>query len=410
MAESISSELVSFKDKVGSCISSMNTTVTNLSMKLDELSSISTSTQTSISSVYSSENKETVLGKFDSINNIYKKLSASLESDMTNILKESSALLEKITNLENIRNEIVVLEGNLSSSDSKVVESANSSLISKRSEFNTLHSECKSLLNKLKTMDSNLSFVEEFSVMDMATLAQYLTGGTFEKKYYTASNGIKVEYYIYVPEYSIDVDKIPVHMYLHGAGEDNGGVLDASLPEMLQNGYEPNGIVICPQNTFGGGQFEKNEDFQDALIELTNKTIETYSGDPDRVSLSGHSAGAIGGYRLIARYPDYFSAFIPISGHADRVTDGGLDDAWDSISQVNVWAFHGALDESVKYSAAQSAIEKLRSMGSENAELYTFEKWGHGEVQNLTFEKEYSYQGGEPINPLDWAFNQTKNG
>lgn len=410
MAESISSELVSFKDKVGSCISSMNTTVTNLSMKLDELSSISTSTQTSISSVYSSENKETVLSKFDSINNIYKKLSASLESDMTNILKESSTLLEKITNLENIRNEIVVLEGNLSSSDSKVVESANSSLISKRSEFNTLHNECKSLLNKLKTMDSNLSFVEEFSVMDMATLAQYLTGGTFEKKYYTASNGIKVEYYIYVPEYSIDVDKIPVHMYLHGAGEDNGGVLDASLPEMLQNGYEPNGIVICPQNTFGGGQFEKNEDFQDALIELTNKTIETYSGDPDRVSLSGHSAGAIGGYRLIARYPDYFSAFIPISGHADRVTEGGLDDAWDSISQVNVWAFHGALDESVKYSAAQSAIEKLRSMGSENAELYTFEKWGHGEVQNLTFEKEYSYQGGEPINPLDWAFNQTKNG
>ena len=409
MAESISTELISFKDKVGSCISNMNTAVTNLSSKLDELSNASTSTQSSLSGVYSSENKQTVLAKFDRINTLYKKIKDSLESDMTSILTESSNLLEKITNLESIRNEIITQEGNLSSSDSKTVENANSILASKRSEFNNLHSECKSLLNKLKSMDSNISFVEEFSVMDMATLAKYLTGGTFEKKYYTASNGIKVEYYIYVPKYEVEVDKIPVHMYLHGAGEDNGGVLNASLPKMLQNGYEPNGIVICPQNTYGGRSFEENEKFQDALIELTNKTIETYSGDPDRVSLSGHSAGAIGGYKLIARYPDYFSAFIPISGHANRVTKGGYDDAWESLSEVNIWAFHGALDESVKYSDAQSAIEKLRSMGSENAELHTFEKWGHGQVQNKTFEEEFSYQGGDPINPLDWAFNQTRN-
>ena len=409
MAESIAAELVSFKDKVGSCISSMNTTVTTLCSKLDELSNASTSTQSSLSNVYSSENKQTVLNKFDKINNLYKRIKDSLESDMTSILNESSALLEKIKNLETIRNEIVSQEGNLYSDDKQVVDNATSILNSKRSEFNLLHSECKSLLNKLKGMDSSISFVEEFSIMDVSTLSKYLVGGSFERKYYTATNGVKVEYYIYIPEYSIEVDKIPVHMYLHGAGEDNGGVLDAALPKMLQNGYEPNGIVICPQNTYGGRSFEENEKFQDALIELTNQTIETYSGDPDRVSLSGHSAGAIGGYKLIARYPNYFSAFMPISGHANRITDGGYDDAWESLSEVNVWAFHGALDDSVKYKDAQTAIEKLRSMGSEDAELYTFEKWGHRHVQDKTFEGEYSYQGGEPINPLDWAFNQIRN-
>ena len=410
MADFISSELISFKDKVGSCISSMNTSVTDLCSKLDELSNASTSVQTSLSSVYSSENKQTVLGKFDKISELYKKIKNSLESDMSSILTESSTLLEKITNLESIRNEIITQEGNLSSSDSKTVENANSILASKRSQFNNLHSECKSLLNKLKSMDSTISFVEEFSVMDMATLSKYLTGGTFEKQSYTASNGVKIEYYIYIPEYSVEVGKMPIHAYFHGSGSessDSRSVLGIGLPKLIKDKeVTPNGIVIAP--FCPGGKWDDPK-YQKAFIELLDNTVETKNGDSSRISLSGHSAGAIGCYSFAARYPDYFSAIIPISGHAKYVTNGGYENAWDTMSNVNVWAFHGALDSRVKYSDGKDAIEKLRAMGNEDVDLYTFERWGHGEVQNKTFSGEYSYQGGDPINPLDWAFNQTKN-
>ena len=410
MAESISSELVSFKDKVGSCISSMNPIVTTLSSKLDELSTASTFVQNSLSNVYSSENKQTVLNKFDKINNLYMRIKDSLESDMISILKESSTLLEKIKNLEIIRNEIVSQEGNLTSDDKQVVDNATSMLNSKRSEFNLLHSECKSLLNKLKGMDSSISFVDEFSIMDMSTLAKYLVGGSFEKQSYTASNGVKIDYYIYIPEYSVEVGKLPIHAYFHGSGgesSDSKSVLGIGLPKLINNkSITPNGIVLAPYCP--GGKWD-DANYQRAFIELVDNTVETHNGDSNRISISGHSAGAIGGYSFLARYPNYFSAFIPISGHAKYVTNGGYENAWDSISDVNIWAFHGALDDRVKYSDGKNAIEKLRSMGSEDVDLYTFERWGHGHVQDKTFEGVYSYQGGEAINPLDWAFNQTKS-
>lgn len=425
MAEAIASELVNFKTKVSSSLSSMESTLSTLVSKIAELTNINTSTQSSISYVYSSENKDAVLEKFTKINTIYNKVTTSLESDLKNILTNSSLLIEKITKLETLKAEIEQQEAKIKSAGSamsynsdmsnkkevdshnsarqKIINEANAIISSKTSEFNTLHEEAKSDLNKLKSADSTLSFVTEFQPIDISLLSQYFTGSSFEKFTYKASNGKTVEFYLYVPEYSKEVTNLPVHIYLHGAGEFGSGVLNQSLPKMLKEGLDVNGIVICPQGK--EDTYWNDNDYQDALIEATNSVVTQYNADASRISLSGHSQGAIGGYRLVSRNPGYFSAFMPIAGHSGKMEN--TTEGWQAVSDVKIWSFHGTDDSAVKYSGSTSVMEKLESMGSDNMELYTFQGGGHS-IQNKVFSGQFEYNG-ETYNPLEWAFTQTVN-
>ena len=149
-----------------------------------------------------------------------------------------------------------------------------------------------------------------------------------------------------------------------------------------------------------------NNTNQDALIELTNKVVEQYNADSNRISLSGHSQGAIGGYSIISRHPDYFSAFIPISGHTNKVDD--TESAWESISNVKIWAFHGTSDDAVSYRYVTNIQNKLQEMGADSMTVYTFKNEGHN-IQNKVFTNEYEYSDGEMYNPIDWALSQEKS-
>ncbi len=420
MAVVIDSELVNFKNKVSSSLSSMNTALTTLTSKISELVSINTSTQSSISSVYVSENQAEILSKFDKINNIYNKINTSLESDLNSILTKSSSLIDKITVLEKLQQEIIEQEERIRNVGSKwsynedrsnksevdahnseidrVLADANSILNTKTSEFNTLHNEALSYFSNLKALDASFSFVSEFTSVDLSTISQYLTGNSLQKYTYTASNGETFDYYLYIPEYSTNVDKLPVHVYLHGYGEDEKDGLTA----LLGSEVKPNGIVICPQSP--DGKWNDNN-CEDALIELIDKVVEDTNADSNRISLSGNSRGAIGGYRLISRYPDYFSAYVPISGHCNKMEK--TESGWDSLGNVKIWAFHGTNDNMVYYSGATGAQAELEKRGYDNMEIYTWEGAGHG-IQTDILSGTYEYNG-EKYNPVEWAMSQTKN-
>ena len=429
MAVTISAELLDFKSKIASEISNMKTTSDSLKDKIMSATDLATSTKNSISSVYYSKNKDEILSKFDKINTTYSKINSSITSFLDVALEKASKLLEKIDKLEELQKNIEEQENKIKNAGSAwsydydshgkitnksevdshnrereiTINEANSQLNILIPQFNELHEQSKSELNNLKSLDSSLSFVSEFSSTDISNYSQYLSGSSFEQFNFKASNGVSLSYYLYVPNYSVDVEKLPVHLYLHGSGEGGDGVLRTGLPKMLKDGLNTNGIVICPQSSSG---YWTNNDLEDALIELTNEVVEKYSGDSEKISLSGHSAGAIGGYKIISRNPNYFSAFIPISGNASRVATDDIN-SLESLSNVKIWAFHGKNDESISYNSAVDAINQIETLGKNNADLYTFDA-GHSGVQNTTFANTYSYRGEEPINPLIWAFKQKK--
>ena len=425
MADAIAGELIKFKDTVSASLGSMRNTVSSLSSKIDSLVSVTSSTQTSISSVYSSSNTSVILDKFNRINVLYNKINDSLQSDLTSILDKSEALIQMVIKLEELKKQIEEQEEairnagdtwsysydsngeitNRSEVDAHnrerqaKIDEANRILAVKRSEFSSLHEEAKSALDALMAMDSSLSFVSTFGSANISNLSDYYTGYIFKKFSFTASNGETLEYLLYKPTYSTNVDKLPVHVYLPGYGEtDKDG-----LASVIMKGFHPNGILLYPITEDGRST---DDSFEDAVIELINNVVVDNNADANRISLSGNSRGAIGGYRLISRYPDYFSAYVPISGHSNKMDRS--DAGWDALGNVKIWAIHGTNDESVSYYGATNTYDELKKRGYNNMEIYSWEGAGHGiEEEALSGKYEYG-DTGEKINPVIWALNQVK--
>ncbi len=266
-------------------------------------------------------------------------------------------------------------------------------------EIASYQSRLANLKNQIESLLSSASSFQYASSTGSSSLSMLGTPsyGSFEKYNYTASNGVNIEYYLYVPNYGGTAANLPIHLYFHGSGETGSGVLKCGLPKLInEQSINPAGLVFCIQAK-NGKQFYDSK-YLTGVLELAKKVGSENGGDPNRISVSGHSMGAVAGYQIISDHPNDFTAFIPISGFARHT---------EKLTNVKTWAFHGAKDTTCDYNYAVATIRKLQNLGA-FARLHTYSSAGHGGVQNTTFQKEFEDENGEMINPLDWAFKQTK--
>ena len=227
--------------------------------------------------------------------------------------------------------------------------------------------------------------------------------GTLTEHSYQAPNGLKLNYYLYIPNYGqpevTSATGLPVMLYMHGGGNNNyyGGVLERGLAkEINEKNINPSGLVVIPYIK----NFSDSRNLE-ALKSLVDDVVKNYNADANRISVSGHSNGAITTYKLINKYPNYFAAAIPISGF-QQVTD--------SFKYTKVWAFNGEYDHGnyTSNSGAQKAVQQINSMGGV-AKLYTYKGYGHSYVQDFTYEREFESPDGDVTTPLEWAMRQTKS-
>jgi chromosome segregation ATPase len=203
----ISTELTKFKTSVEPNLDKMNTTCTDLSSKIQEISTSTKTAKSEFDTNYNSSNKASIVSRFEKIESVYNKISTSLEGDLKGILSDSKELIDLIKELENINTEIQTQQGivnNNSGSDSNSLKKRNEAqrvITEKNNEFNRKHEEAKTKYESLKSKDAALSFVEEFSPNNAEANIEDLQYGTFELKEYTASNGLKVQYWVYKPDY-----------------------------------------------------------------------------------------------------------------------------------------------------------------------------------------------------------------
>ena len=312
-----------------------------------------------------------------------------------------------MSQLETLRNEIATDEyivGHADNYKASEVSAARASINSNTSQFNSKHQEALTVLSTLKGMDASLGFTSSSSTSTASGSYNngQIVGRTFERRTFVSSKGVKMDYYIYIPKYATDVKKLPVHVYLHGGGGTGG--IKYSLPKMINKGLDVNGIVISPLST--SGQW-LNEDLEDAVVELTQQVVESYDADSNRISLSGHSNGANGGYRILSRYPDYFSAFVPISGQPKYMVTAKDPNRWTDIKDVQIWAFHSKNDNLIGYKWPLSILEQTKEEGLDNFELHTFNSAGH-DIYYKVFGEKFEKDGKE-WSVLDWCFAQSKS-
>ncbi|HUL43970.1 MAG TPA: PHB depolymerase family esterase [Bacteroidota bacterium] len=224
----------------------------------------------------------------------------------------------------------------------------------------------------------------------------------FLSRTFTSSDGRVLPYRLFVPPSSQSGKTYPLILWLHGAagrGTDNMSNISGAnelgshfwISPANQKSH-PCFVLApqCPDTSLwvANDGRENPPDELDLVAGLLTELEKTYSIDTNRVYVVGQSMGGIGTWEILERYPDKFAAGIPLCGLGDTRKASLL-------TQVPIWAFHGAADSVVDVSRAREMIGAIRKAGG-HPKYTEYKDVGH-DVWTFAF--------GEP-SLITWVFSQ----
>ena len=177
---------------------------------------------------------------------------------------------------------------------------------------------------------------------------------------------VQMDYWIYLPQDYDKQEKVPLLLFLHGAGERGNDLNKVKVhgpPKLIAAGKNFPFIVASPQCP-DGRWWETHE-----LVALIDSLESQYKIDPDRIYVTGLSMGGFGTWGLAARIPNRLAAIAPICGGGNTVTAR-------SIAKLPTWAFHGAKDTVVPLSLSQDMVDAMKKNGGE-PKLTVYPEAGH---------------------------------
>ncbi len=175
-----------------------------------------------------------------------------------------------------------------------------------------------------------------------------------------------VDYWIYLPQDYDKQEKVPLLLFLHGAGERGNDLNKVKVhgpPKLIAAGKNFPFIVVSPQCP-EGRWWATHE-----LVALIDNLESQYKIDPDRIYVTGLSMGGFGTWALADRIPNRLAAIAPICGGGNTVTAR-------SFAKLPTWVFHGAKDTVVPLSLSQDMVDAMKKHGGE-PKLTIYPEAGH---------------------------------
>jgi predicted peptidase len=203
-------------------------------------------------------------------------------------------------------------------------------------------------------------------------LAARMVAGKFR-----APGRLDVHYQLFIPAGCSPSKRYPLIVSLHGAGShgtDNLRQLSPPVAALIDRAQAIEPVfVLVPQDpkgdkwVTGSGdapfrnyrQADRPQSAASALVLAgIDELEEEYPIDPDRIYLTGGSAGGTGTWDLITRNgTGRFAAAVPITGANDPSRAG-------VIARLSIWAFHGAEDTTAPVENTREMVANLRALGS----------------------------------------------
>lgn len=225
---------------------------------------------------------------------------------------------------------------------------------------------------------------------------------------YTAASGETLRYRLYLPKPADPKQKLPIVLFLHGAGErgtNNVSQLLHGIPSLIRYGKESGdpAILIIPQCPTGGlwasvargapSQTKPDEPAAPLRLALAvlRARIEALPVDRDRVYVTGVSMGGFGTWDAIQREPELFAAAIPICGGGDVAMA-------PKLRHLPVWVFHGEKDTIIPASRSRDMVAALQAAGG-NVQYREYPGMPHN-VWTKTYDD---------FEVLKWLFTQRRN-
>jgi len=173
----------------------------------------------------------------------------------------------------------------------------------------------------------------------------------------------ELPYLVGFPDNYVEGEKYPILLFLHGAGTRCGDI--TKLPNNIFFKLEAAKedfpfIVVAPLCDANLTWFDYLKTLKELVIDVAARDYL----DAERFYVMGNSMGGYGTWQLAMSMPDMFAAIAPVCG-------GGM--YWDSmrLTEMGVWAFHGALDKTVLLEESQKMVDGINKRGG-NAKLTVY--------------------------------------
>jgi len=168
-----------------------------------------------------------------------------------------------------------------------------------------------------------------------------------------------VHYALSIPANYSTSKPVPLILALHFGvgGGSSAGAGRSVLSILVRPALEELGaIIVAPDSLRGDWSTPENER---AVKELLDNVLGSYNIDKKKIVVTGFSMGGAGAWHIAEKYPDYFSAVIPVSGRPPA-----------SIAEwrLPVLAIHSHNDQVVPFGPTEARITELQKAGK-RAEL-----------------------------------------
>jgi len=170
------------------------------------------------------------------------------------------------------------------------------------------------------------------------------------------AGGPAIHYAISIPARYSPSARVPLVLALHFGGDPAGA--GRSMLEILMGPAlaELGAIIVAPDSL--GGEWDTAENDR-AVNLLLDAVLASYSIDTKKIVVTGFSMGGTGTWHFAAKYPQRFSAAVPLAGRPPASAAG-----W----RLPVLAIHSRNDEVAPIGPTEARIAELQKAGT-RAEL-----------------------------------------
>ena len=212
-----------------------------------------------------------------------------------------------------------------------------------------------------------------FCALILFSSVAFLRAEDFEAKTFTGANGKSLPYRIMKPLNLDPAKKYPLVLFFHGVGE-NGADNNAQLKNGVMafaskaNREKFPCFVACPQcpqgvkwvdTDWGLPKHTQPKEPTWPLVtamELLASLEKELPIDTTRIYISGVSLGGFGTWDAITRWPEKFSAAVPVCGGADETKA-------PMVAKLPIWTFHGDKDGVVKTIRSRNMVKAIQDAG-----------------------------------------------
>ncbi|MEQ1689880.1 MAG: PHB depolymerase family esterase [Gemmatimonas sp.] len=192
--------------------------------------------------------------------------------------------------------------------------------------------------------------------------------GDMKRHYVLPAANEVMPYRLYVPTRYVASKSMPLIVALHGLGatedsffdqygkklpelaEQHGYILVAPLGYRVDGGYG-SGVAAPPVDPVARRSSELSElDVMHVLADVRR----LYNVDSSRIYLMGHSLGAIGTWKLAAKYPDIWAAIGPFAGQGAATT-------MERMKHIPAFVVHGDNDPTVNVRGSRTMVDAMKT-------------------------------------------------